>query len=74
LHRAQIRSNTPTRWRIKDLAGLYFSSRDIGLSKQDELRFLRAYCNRPLAVELKAQKGFWQEVKNRGEKLYREQN
>jgi heptose I phosphotransferase len=48
LHRAQIRKTTPPRWRIKDLAALYFSALKIGLTSRDKLRFLRAYFDRPL--------------------------
>ena len=48
LHRAQIREQTPRRWRDKDLASLYFSALDIGLTRRDLLRFLRIYFNRPL--------------------------
>lgn len=48
LHRVQIRTATPTRWRNKDLAALYFSALKIGLTKHDKLRFLRAYFGRPL--------------------------
>ncbi|MDR2689030.1 MAG: lipopolysaccharide core heptose(I) kinase RfaP [Azoarcus sp.] len=47
LHRAQIRARTPRRWRDKDLAGLYFSALDIGLTRRDRLRFLAAYFDRP---------------------------
>ncbi|RJG13187.1 lipopolysaccharide core heptose(I) kinase RfaP [Pseudomonas cavernicola] len=43
LHRAQTRSALPRRWRDKDLAGLYFSAINIGLTQRDKLRFLRAY-------------------------------
>ncbi|AWI76854.1 lipopolysaccharide core heptose(I) kinase RfaP [Parazoarcus communis] len=43
LHRAQLRSHTPRRWRDKDLAGLYFSALDIGLTRRDKLRFLQTY-------------------------------
>lgn len=43
LHRAQIRSTVPRRWRDKDLIGLYFSSMNIGLTQRDVLRFLRTY-------------------------------
>ncbi|MDY0358016.1 MAG: lipopolysaccharide core heptose(I) kinase RfaP, partial [Sedimentisphaerales bacterium] len=32
LHRARIRRRVPTRWIVKDLAGLYFSAMDIGLT------------------------------------------
>ena len=48
LHRAQTRRQTPTRWRNKDLAGLYFSALEIGLTRRDKLRFLRGYFQRPL--------------------------
>ncbi|WP_263143313.1 lipopolysaccharide core heptose(I) kinase RfaP [Pseudomonas sp. RIT-PI-AD] len=43
LHRAQTRAATPRRWRDKDLAALYFSALDIGLTRRDKLRFLRTY-------------------------------
>lgn len=43
LHRAQVRTAVPTRWRDKDLAGLYFSALNIGLTQRDRLRFLRSY-------------------------------
>lgn len=43
LHRAQIRSSVPRRWRDKDLIGLYFSSLNIGLTRRDIYRFLKIY-------------------------------
>ncbi|UUY09937.1 lipopolysaccharide core heptose(I) kinase RfaP [Pseudomonas sp. J452] len=43
LHRAQVRAATPLRWRNKDLAALYFSALNIGLTQRDKLRFLRGY-------------------------------
>jgi heptose I phosphotransferase len=43
LHRAQVRSAVPLRWRNKDLAALYFSALNIGLTRRDKLRFLRGY-------------------------------
>ncbi|MBF0676471.1 lipopolysaccharide core heptose(I) kinase RfaP [Pseudomonas sp.] len=48
LHRAQARTRVPRRWRDKDLAGLYFSALNIGLSRRDKLRFLRLYFRQPL--------------------------
>lgn len=48
LHRAQVRSAVPRRWRDKDLAGLYFSALHIGLTERDKLRFLKDYFQRPL--------------------------
>lgn len=52
LHRAQIREETPRRWRDKDLASLYFSALGIGLTRRDLLRFLRLYFERPLRAVL----------------------
>lgn len=52
LHRAQVRKAVPRRWRDKDLAALYFSALDIGLTKRDYLRFLRTYFARPLRETL----------------------
>ena len=48
LHRAQIRDKTPIRWRNKDLASLYFSVLNIGLTRRDLLRFLQWYFAKPL--------------------------
>ena len=53
LHRAQIREKTPRRWRDKDLAALYFSALDIGLTRRDVLRFLRLYFDRPVRAVLR---------------------
>ena len=53
LHRAQVRETTPRRWRDKDLAALYFSSLEIGLTKRDFLRFLKAYFAAPLREVLR---------------------
>src|SRR5262249_14357056 len=66
LHRTQIRSNTPARWIMKDLAGLYFSCKEIGLTKRDLYRFLQAYRNKNLRDIFNAEKTFWQKVENRG--------
>jgi UDP-glucose:(heptosyl)LPS alpha-1,3-glucosyltransferase len=70
LHRAQIRPTTPMRWKIKDLAGLYFSSKDIGLTSRDRWRFIKAYCEKPLRDVLTKDSTFWQKVKQRGDKTY----
>lgn len=70
LHRAQMRKRTPQRWIIKDLAGLYFSSKDIGLTQRDLLRFIKAYRLQPLREILNQENFFWLKVKKRGDKLY----
>lgn len=71
LHRAQLRVQTPARWIIKDLAGLYFSSKEIGLTKRDILRFIIEYRNKSLRDVLNREPAFWRKVKKRGDKLYR---
>lgn len=72
LHRAQCRDQVPLRWRIKDLAGLYFSSKDTGLGWRDYLRFIRRYQAKPLTSLTSADWALWQKVKQRGDQLYRE--
>lgn len=72
LHRAQIRRRTPARWIIKDLAGLYFSSQDIGLTQRDRWRFIKLYRGLALRDVLNKETAFWRKVKKRGDKLYRE--
>ena len=72
LHRAQIRNATPQRWMIKDLAGLYFSSKDIGLSSRDLLRFIREYRMRPWREALTSEWTSWKKVKQRGDRTYRQ--
>ncbi|MDF7666911.1 lipopolysaccharide core heptose(I) kinase RfaP [Orbaceae bacterium ESL0727] len=56
LHRAQIRTSVPKRWRDKDLIGLYFSSRQIGLTQRDIYLFLKTYFNKPLAAVFRDEK------------------
>lgn len=70
LHRIQMRRKTPTRWSVKDIAGLYYSSKDIGLSKRDLLRFMRLYRGKPLREILANDMNFWRKVESRGNKLY----
>lgn len=72
LHRAQIRKKVPGRWVIKDLAGLYFSSMEAGLTKKDIFRFMKHYRKKPLRDILRHENEFWMKVKNRGDDLYRD--
>ncbi len=72
LHRAQMRHHTPERWRIKDLAGLYFSSKDVALTQRDLFRFMKQYRQQSLRDILRTEEFFWKKVKMRGEKLYGE--
>lgn len=72
LHRAQIHWKIPQRWVIKDLAGIYFSSKDIGLTTRDGWRFLKEYSQQPLRTVLEREKHFWHKVKQRGDKMYQQ--
>lgn len=72
LHRVQIRRRTPLRWRIKDVAAIYFSAMDIGLSKRDLMRFMRVYSQRPLRQILAEEGSFWRAVTRRAQALYDE--
>lgn len=69
LHRMQLRRKTPIRWKVKDVAGLYFSSLDIGLTQRDLYRFMVAYRGKPLKDTLEEHK-FWKAVLKRGMSLY----
>jgi len=66
LHRAQIRRLTPERWIIKDLAGLYFSSKDIGLTQRDIFYFMKIYSDKPLRDLMVSENELWHKVKIRG--------
>ncbi|MFT6288014.1 MAG: heptose I phosphotransferase [Alcanivorax sp.] len=74
LHRAQLRESTPRRWRVKDLAGLYFSAMDCGLSRRDLLRFIHQYSDGGLRQALGIDKSLWQEVERGAVKLYRKEH
>ena len=72
LHRAEQRRKIKQRWRIKDVAGLYFSSMGIGLTQRDRLRFIEAYSQRPWREAIRAEKLFWKQVERRGHAGHRE--
>lgn len=71
LHRVQFRKQVPRRWQIKDIASLYFSALDIGLTRRDCLRFIRIYTSEPLRVSLVRDKRLWRQVEKRSGKLYK---
>jgi len=71
LHRAQQRRHTPRRWQVKDLAGLYFSAMDCGLTGRDLLRFMRHYSAGGLREALGDGAGLWRQVARRAQQLYR---
>jgi heptose I phosphotransferase len=71
LHRVQFRSKTPVRWKVKDIAALYFSSMDSGLTNRDLLRFMRVYLNTDIKSALREKK-FWEKIEARGKAFYAE--
>ena len=74
LHRAQMRKRIPARYRVKDVAGLYFSSMDAGLTRRDYFRFMRLYRGKSLRKTLTEERGFWREVDMTARKLYSKEN
>lgn len=68
LHRAEIRKTIPRRMRVKDLAGIFFSSMDAGLNKKDALRFIATYSKFG-----KLDKKIWGDVLHTAIKLYRKE-
>ena len=70
LHRAELRETVPERWLEKDLGGLYFSALDVGLTRRDVLRFLRAYYNLPLRDVIARHGPFLQACSRRANTLY----
>ncbi|CAL96184.1 lipopolysaccharide core heptose(I) kinase RfaP [Azoarcus olearius] len=71
LHRAQMRPATPRRWRDKDLSALYFSALDIGLTRRDKLRFLRAYFPGPLRATLQREAALLRHLEHEAARLKR---
>ena len=69
LHRAQLRSRIRRRYRVKDLAGIFFSAMDLGLSRRDALRFIAAYTPRAGALDAK----MWPDVLRTAVRLYRKE-
>ena len=66
LHRVQIRSAVPQRWRVKDLAALYFSALHVGLTRRDLLRFVRWYSGGRATDVLRGQEaGLWRQAEQR---------
>jgi heptose I phosphotransferase len=69
LHRAQLRPHIRRRYRVKDLAGIFFSAMDLGLSRRDALRFIAAYTPRAGALDAK----IWPDVLRTAVRLYRKE-
>lgn len=71
LHRALIHADLPFRWRLKDLASLYYSAFDVPLTKRDKLRFIKHYSGLPLREALNQDQMLWRKVEKKAKKLYK---
>ncbi|MEZ0149029.1 MAG: lipopolysaccharide core heptose(I) kinase RfaP [Candidatus Reddybacter sp.] len=71
LHRAQMRTVVPRRWLVKDIASIYFSSLDIGLTKKDVYLFLQVYFDMPLREIFTRHESLLNSVTKRAIQLYR---
>ena len=70
LHRVLLKQNLATRWKIKDIAGLYYSAMDIGLTQRDLFRFIRNYDRAGLRQSLSSRKGFWSAAQARTRHMF----
>ena len=75
LHRAQIRRKVPLRWRVKDIAGLLYSSlyscKALHLSNRDYIRFIEAYSGLSWRDSLEKDRQFWGQVMARVIRTYK---
>ncbi|HTR00783.1 MAG TPA: lipopolysaccharide core heptose(I) kinase RfaP [Candidatus Acidoferrum sp.] len=71
LHRALVKPALGRRWIVKDLASLYFSAMECGLTQRDLLRFIRQYRQEPLRRILRKEAWLWQLIASRAARLYR---
>jgi heptose I phosphotransferase len=71
LHRARSDPAIAPRWQRKDLAGLYFSALDIGLTRRDLLRFIRVYFGAPLRQTLVREAGLFAWLQREAARLVR---
>ena len=71
LHRALMGKNLAQKWIIKDVAGLLYSTKMIGLSKRDLLRFMRHYNGNDLRAAITIQSRFWDEIKQRADTIFK---
>ena len=74
LHRALIKENLGSRWIEKDIAGLYFSCMEIGLTQRDLFRFMCTYKGKGLRETLEEDAQFWKQVTLKATALYEKLN
>jgi hypothetical protein len=67
-------SETPPRWKMRDVSGLHYSSMGLGLTQRDRLRFMKIYTQHSLRNILTQEAEFWRRVDRRAKRLYRAQH
>ena len=70
LHRAVEWKKLPFHYHVKDVAGLYFSSMDINLTRRDFFRFMKYYSQKSLRETLRTDRKLWLAVDRTARKLY----
>jgi len=70
LHRVGIRNEIRSADRMKDIAALYFSAMDIGLTQRDYFRFLKIYRQKSLRQIFNEEHAFWERVSKRAGYLH----
>ncbi len=71
LHRAQLRTQIPERWRVKDIGGLLFSTLNLGFSRRDLFRFLTVYFATDLRSILREHSSLLQKIRQRARTTYK---
>lgn len=70
LHRAQIRTTVPERWRVKDVGGLLFSAFEASPTRSELARFVVGYSGKSLRASLAEDRIFWAKVLARATRLW----
>ena len=71
LHRLRRRRRLPRHWRVKDIAGIYFSSYRAGLTRTDRCRFIQQYTGKSLRDALQSEPNFWRRVARKRDEDFR---
>ena len=75
LHRALLQPAFLSRWIKKDLAGLYFSALDAGLTRTDLLKFMCTYTGLSVRQVLQSNAALWYAIQKKAQKIkHRERN
>ena len=69
LHRAQVRHRVPAKWRIKDLAGIFFSAKHLNIRRPERLLFLGEYYGLPIRELLLSRSGEVSRIERKAERI-----